>query len=169
MHVPGLDCDLFSGTHHGTIDTGHSVLICDGMAHLTYLDYSLLTKALDNHKLAFTLQPMNNDDLDIPSHLCDGGSEDDIDLTNFAERLRYINRVFKPRHSGWVMAHAQYRKASSNQLKQTLGAINCKNQSAYFERIDESRHEEESCDKVNKSHLDAQTESRHVPKSQLDD
>ena len=62
------------------------------------------------------------------------------------------------------MTRAQHRKDMADHLKQTLGAINSKNQSACFGHVDSKSCDGQESHDVDESHFDNE-ESRQVAES----
>ena len=124
LHVPDLDCDLLSATRHGRKGAGHTFLISDGKYVLTFPDFIVSNPIPVNDDLAIELEPMTEDDWDIPNHLCHGNTDCDVDLDDFEQRLNYIHHVFRARHSSRVMTRAQQRQENTDKLKKILGNQN---------------------------------------------
>ena len=112
LHVPSLDTDLFSTTKHGRRGKGNAFLLADGGMHLTFPTFTLERTIPDDCDLTIDTEPLTAQDWAVPNYLCDGGTDANCDLENFAERLAFVNRVFNARHAGRPMTRSQRRKRS---------------------------------------------------------
>ena len=69
LHVPGLDSDLFSVTKHGRMDHGYSFLLEGGNMHLSFPKFSITQAISENGDLRVPLDPMSDEDWDIPAYI----------------------------------------------------------------------------------------------------
>ena len=116
LHVPGLDCDLFSCTRHGRNGRGCSFILIDSQMHLSFPKFTITRDIPINGDLRLTLEPLNDNDWGIPNFICDGTELKDEHLDVFQTRLDMLNQVFK----GRVMTRAQ-RKKNMDALKHAIG------------------------------------------------
>ena len=116
LHVPGLDCDLFSTTRHGRNGKGCSFLLGDSKMHLTFPKFSITQDILEDGDLRIKLQDLDTEDWGIPNFVCDGIEETDEHFENFNTRMHFLNQIFK----GRAVTRAQ-RKKQIDDLKHALG------------------------------------------------
>ena len=121
LHVPALDCDLFSGTRHGSLGNGHALLLADGEMHLSFPSFTHSRPIPESNDLKIDVAALTPNDWALPSQMCEGGDIGDLELSQFADRLDYLNHIFKSWHSRRVMTCAQRRK-QVDALKKALGA-----------------------------------------------
>ena len=122
LHVPALDCDLFSGTRHGSRGQGHLLLLTDKEMHLAFPSFVHRAPIPDSNNLKITLEKICDSDWLLPVQFCDDGNAlADCELSAFANKLSYLNYIFKSRHAGRVMTQAQQKKHAGD-LKKALGA-----------------------------------------------
>ena len=62
LHVPGLDCDLFSYTHHSCNGQGCSFILIDSKMHLSFPKFIITRNIPVDEDLRLPLEPMNDDD-----------------------------------------------------------------------------------------------------------
>ena len=72
LHVPDLDCDLFSCTRHGTNGKGCSFFLGDSKMHLRFPKFVITTDIPEYGDLRFPLQPLDEDNWSTPNLVCDG-------------------------------------------------------------------------------------------------
>ena len=123
LHVPNLDCDLFSGTRHGRNGEGCSLLLAENQMHLTFPNFVFTQDIPRDNDLKIKSQPLSDADWALPPQMCDCGSIHNYQLDDFSERLDYLNEIFKNRHAGRVMTRAQRQKQAED-LKRVLGIQN---------------------------------------------
>ena len=123
LHVPDLDCDLFSGTRHGRNGEGCSLLLAENKVHLTFPNFVFTQDIPRDNDLKIKTQPLSDTDWALPPQMCDCGSIHNYQLDDFSDRLDYLNEIFKNRHAGRVMTRAQ-RQKQADELKRVLGIQN---------------------------------------------
>ena len=62
LHVPGLDCNLFSCTRHGMIVKGCSFFLGDGKIYLTFPKFTISYDIPVNGDLRVQLEPLTEED-----------------------------------------------------------------------------------------------------------
>ena len=79
LHVPGLDCDLFSCTRHGMIKKGCSLFLGEGKIHLMF--QKLISDDIPvNKDIRIQLDPLTEEDWEIPNAICEGTTIHNQDL-----------------------------------------------------------------------------------------
>ena len=123
LHIPSLGCDLFSATRRGRIGEGHSFLQPSREAHLIHPSFSITRGIPAGWHMKIELEPMSDDNWELPNCVCGGGSGSNCGFSNFEERPALASQTFNARHAGQPMAHAQ-RKKASDVAKPALGSQN---------------------------------------------
>lgn len=103
LHVPDLDCDLFSGTWHGHNGEGCSLLLAQNQMHLTFPNFVFTRETSRVDDLKIKTQPLSDADWELPPQMCDCGYLHNYQLDDFSERLDYLNEFFKNRYAGRVL------------------------------------------------------------------
>ena len=116
LHVPELDCDLFSCTRHGRNGKGCSFLLEDSKMHLSFPKFHITRDIPEDGDLRLPLDVITDEDWGIPNFVCDGINDEDQHLDDFKTRMYFLNQIFK----GRTMTRQQ-RKKELDSLKHALG------------------------------------------------
>ena len=116
LHVPELDCDLFSCTRHGRNGKGCSFLLEDSKMHLSFPKFHITRDIPEDGDLRLQLDVITAEEWGIPNFVCDGINDEDQHLDDFKTRMYFLNQIFK----GRAMTRQQ-RKKELDALKHALG------------------------------------------------
>ena len=97
LHVLGLDCGLFSCTRHGFKGKGYSFVLRDGEMHLTFPKFTISDDIPVNGDLMIRLDPLTEEDWEIPNTMCEGILLHNLNLDHFGTRLDMVNEVLRGR------------------------------------------------------------------------
>ena len=119
LHVPGFDCDLFSCTRHGLKGKGFSFVLEDREMHSTFPKFTINDDIPINGDLRIRLNPLTDEDFEIPNSMCEETPLHYLNLDNFSTKLDMANKVLR----GRVMTRAERYSQLNNlvELKQALG------------------------------------------------
>ena len=115
LHVPGLDCDLFSCNQHGRNSKGCSLFLDDSKMYLTFLKFIISYDIPVNGDLRIQLDFLTDEDWEIPNALGEGTPIHNQDLDHFGTRLDMVNEILR----GRIMTRAQ-KRIQLDRLKQAL-------------------------------------------------
>ena len=84
--------------------------------HLTFPKFTISDDIPVNGDLRIQLDPLTDEDWEIPNAICEGTTIHDQDLDHFGIRLDMVNEILR----GRVMTRAQ-KRIQLDKLKQALG------------------------------------------------
>ena len=95
LHVPDLDCDLFSAMQHGLNGKGCSFLLLEGMLYLTYPNFTFKQPIPSDGDLCIELEDLTKHDWGLPDFICDGHeTSNDTYLDDFQDCIKFLNHLF---------------------------------------------------------------------------
>ena len=106
LHVPGLDCDLFSCTQRKRL----FILFRRRKIHLTFLKFTVSDDIPVNGDLRIRLDLLIEEGWKILNTMCEGTPLHDLNLDHFGTRLDMVNKLLR----GRVMTRAPQRPQLKN-------------------------------------------------------
>ena len=143
VYVLDLDVDLFSCTRHGSNGKGNTFFLGEGKIHLTFPTFTVTDGIPADGDLKVPIQPLADNDWDIPNFVCEGFLLQDKQLPTFGTQLPFLDNVLKGRvtgqdrkladqlFKGQIMTRAQ-RKEAYNKLHHALGWNFARNEEANY-------------------------------------
>ena len=104
LHVPCLDCNLFSAVRHGCNGQRFVFILGYDQMSLSFPEFEISQKISDDFDLRISLDPLNESDWHISHHTCDGQEADD--LSTLESQLNLLNRIYY----GRMMTRAQRKQ-----------------------------------------------------------
>ena len=95
LHVPDLDCVLFSATRHGLNGKVCYFLLSEGMLYLTYPIFTFKQPIPSDGDLRIELEDLTKHNWGLPDFICDGHeTSNDTYLDDFQDCIKFLNHVF---------------------------------------------------------------------------
>ena len=104
LHVPTLDCNLFSAVFHGCNGQGCVFMLGNNEMHLSFPHFEITQEIPQDFDLRVDLEPLEESDWHFSHYTCDGNEEED--LSTLKSQLHFLNRIFH----GRAVTRIQHKK-----------------------------------------------------------